>query len=311
MFYYPQKFGTTSFFNISINEIIPFINWTFFFSAWNISGKYADIRNIDGCDACTMLWLQKFSDVEHPKAKEAAKLYHDVQELLFYIKENNSLCINAVVGIYPAFADENDNIIVDFEKERIVIPTLRQQKPSKDGFCYSLSDFLNAENDFLGFFASTVTGGEKLAQRFEQEEDTYQNILLKTISDRLVEASTEWLHYKVRTEIWAYSPDEKEDIAEIFKTHYQGIRPAVGYPSLPDQSIIFILDKIINLNKIGISLTENGAMSPSSSTCGLMFAHPKSKYFIIGKIDHEQLADYARRCGKTTDEMGKWLVANL
>ena len=191
MFYYPQKTGTTSFFNIPINEIIPFINWTFFFSAWNISGKYADIQNIDGCDACTMLWLQKFSDSERPKAREAAKLYRDAQELLFYIKKNNSLSINAVVGIYSVSTDENDNIIVNFEKEKIIIPTLRQQKPSTDGFCYSLSDFLNAESDFLGFFASTVTGGEKLTQHFEQDEDTYQSILLKTISDRLVEATTE------------------------------------------------------------------------------------------------------------------------
>jgi len=301
---------TTNFFNIPICEVIPFINWTFFFSAWNLSGKYADIQKVYEHDEDKTLWLQKFSTAERQKAEEALKLYCDAQKLLTCIEKEKTLCINAMIGIFPACSDENDNIIVNFEEEKIIIPTLRQQKPSTDGFCYSLADFLYKKNDFLGVFANTVTGSEKLAQFFEHKGDMYQSILLKTLADRLAEATAEWLHYKVRKEIWGYSPDEKRDIAEMFKAHYQGIRPAVGYPSLPDQSIIFDLDKIVNFNNLGISLTENGAMFPASSICGLMFAHPESKYFIVGKIDEEQLADYARRRGKTPEEMQKWLAAN-
>jgi cobalamin-dependent methionine synthase I len=135
--------------------------------------------------------------------------------------------------------------------------------------------------------------------------------LIKTLSDRLAEATAEWLHYKVRTEIWGYAPNEKLDVNEFFKTHYLGIRPAVGYPSLPDQSIIFTLDKLIKFEDMGIMLTENGAMFPNASVSGLMFDHPKSKYFNIGKIDENQFQDYARRCGKSPEVLRKWLAPNL
>ncbi|MDR0812143.1 MAG: hypothetical protein LBN23_07755 [Paludibacter sp.] len=303
--------GKTYLKNIPITEIAPFIHWTFFFAAWNVSGKYDDIQQVCECESCKAAWLKNFSDTEKVKAEEALKLYRDAQELLRRIRDDNSLQINAMIGIYPAVSDSDDNIIVNFEGEKIFIPTLRQQKPSTDGFCYSLADFLSSESDFLGFFANTVTGGEELVQRFENEGDIYQSILVKTLADRIAEATAEWLHYKVRREIWAYSPDEKRDIAEMFRGHYQGIRPAVGYPSLPDLSIIFDFDKIVNFRELGISLTENGAMFPTASVCGLMFAHPKSKYFITGKIDDEQLADYAQRRGKTTAEMRKWLNNNV
>ena len=306
----PKQPGVTRFTDINLREIVPYIHWTFFFMAWRLNGKYEGIETACDCSACKAGWLQKFAFEERPKAEEALKLYKDAQEMLRRFLDEKLVTINAMVGIFPAYA-EDDNIIVDFEGQKITIPTLRQQLPSNDGFCYALSDFIKPQDDYVGVFANTVLGVEAFAETFEKDDDMYHSILIKTLSDRLAEATAEWLHYKVRTEIWGYAPNEKLDVNEFFKTHYQGIRPAVGYPSLPDQSIIFTLDKLIKFEDMGIMLTENGAMFPNASVSGLMFDHPKSKYFNIGKIDENQFQDYARRCGKSPEVLRKWLASNL
>ena len=254
--------------------------------------------------------MQKFIGIDREKAEEALKLYKDAQEMLRRFMDEKIVTIDAVVGIYPAYSDDDD-ILVTADNREIKIPTLRQQAPSSDGFCYSLADFIKPQDDYVGVFANTVLGVEAFAETFEKEDDMYHSILVKTLSDRLAEATAEWLHYKVRKEIWGYAPNERPDIKEMFKTHYTGIRPAVGYPSLPDQSIIFTLDKLINFSSLGIKLTENGAMFPNASVSGLMFDHPKSKYFNIGKIDEQQFLDYAQRCGKDPEILRKWLAANL
>jgi cobalamin-dependent methionine synthase I len=306
----PQNPGVTRFNNIQLREIVPFIHWTFFFMAWRLNGKYDDIQTVCDCSSCKVGWLQKFSPNEREKAEEALKLYKDAQEMLRRFLEEKIVTINAVVGIFPAHSDDDD-IVVDLEGEKITIPTLRQQMPSTDGFCYSLADFIRPDGDYVGVFANTVLGVEAFAETFEKDDDMYHSILIKTLSDRLAEATAEWLHYKIRKEIWGYAPNEKLDVKELFKTHYQGIRPAVGYPSLPDQSIIFVLDKLIQFKKLGISLTENGAMFPNASVSGLVFDHPKSKYFNIGKIDENQFFDYCRRSGKSPEVLKKWLAANM
>lgn len=306
----PKQPGITRFNDINLREIVPFIHWTFFFMAWRLNGKYEGIETACDCSACKAGWLQKFAFEERPKAEEALKLYKDAQEMLRRFLDEKIVTINAMVGIFPAYADDYD-IIAEFEGQKITVPTLRQQQPSNDGFCYALSDFIKPQDDYVGVFANTVLGVEAFAETFEKDDDMYHSILIKTLSDRLAEATAEWLHYKVRTEIWGYAPNEKLDVNEFFKTHYQGIRPAVGYPSLPDQSIIFTLDKLIKFEEMGIMLTENGAMFPNASVSGLMFDHPKSKYFNIGKIDENQFQDYARRCGKSPDVLRKWLVSNL
>ena len=306
----PKQPGITRFTDINLREIVPYIHWTFFFMAWRLNGKYEGIETACDCSACKAGWLQKFAFEERPKAEEALKLYKDAQEMLRRFLDEKLVTINAMVGIFPAYA-EDDNIIVDFEGQKITIPTLRQQLPSNDGFCYALSDFIKPQDDYVGVFANTVLGVEAFAETFEKDDDMYHSILIKTLSDRLAEATAEWLHYKVRTEIWGYAPNEKLDVNEFFKTHYLGIRPAVGYPSLPDQSIIFTLDKLIKFEDMGIMLTENGAMFPNASVSGLMFDHPKSKYFNIGKIDENQFQDYARRCGKSPEVLRKWLASNL
>lgn len=306
----PKQPGVTRFTDINLREIVPYIHWTFFFMAWRLNGKYEGIETACDCSACKAGWLQKFAFEERPKAEEALKLYKDAQEMLRRFLDEKIVTINAMVGIFPAYAEEDD-IIVDFDGQKITVPTLRQQLPSNDGFCYALSDFIKPQDDYVGVFANTVLGVEAFAETFEKDDDMYHSILIKTLSDRLAEATAEWLHYKVRTEIWGYAPNEKLDVNEFFKTHYLGIRPAVGYPSLPDQSIIFTLDKLIKFEDMGIMLTENGAMFPNASVSGLMFDHPKSKYFNIGKIDENQFQDYARRCGKSPEVLRKWLASNL
>jgi cobalamin-dependent methionine synthase I len=306
----PTQSGSTRFIDINLHEIVPFIHWTFFFMAWRLNGKYDDIHSVCDCSSCKVGWLQKFSIAERAKAEEALKLYKDAQEMLRRFLDEKLISINAVVAIYPAYSVD-DNIIVQLADQSIKLPMLRQQVPSSDGFCYALSDFLKSSDDYVGVFANTVLGVEAFADTFEKDDDMYHSILVKTLSDRLAEATAEWLHFKVRTEIWGYAPSEKLNVNELFKTHYQGIRPAVGYPSLPDQSIIFELDKIIHFSEMGIKLTENGAMFPNASVSGLIFDHPKSKYFNVGRIDEAQFVDYARRCGKNPDMLRKWLASNF
>lgn len=307
----PHKIGHTVILDINLREIATFIDWKFFFHAWRLTGKYDDIGTVCDCTACKVGWLQNFNEKEREKAEEALKLYKDAQELLRDIFEKKRLQINASVYVGNAVSDADDNIIFKTEDGELKIPMLRQQHPSTDGFCYSLSDFLAKNDDFCGAFATTVLGTEKMAEKFEKVDDIYNSILIKTISDRLAEAAAEWLHYKVRKEIWGYASDEKISIKEMLQSKFQGIRPAVGYPSLPDQSIIFDLDKLLHFNKIEVKLTENGAMFPNASVCGLYFAHPKSKYFMIGKIDEVQLKNYAKRKGKTPAEIKKWLASNI
>ena len=306
----PKQPGITRFNDIDLREIVPFIHWTFFFMAWRLNGKYDDIQSVCDCGSCRVGWLQKFPENERAKAEEALKLYKDAQEMLRRFLDEKIVTLNAMVGIFPAHSEDED-IVVAFENRKIIIPTLRQQIPASDGFCYALADFLKPADDYVGVFANTVVGAEALAETYEKDDDMYHSILIKTLADRLAEATAEWLHYKIRTEIWGYVPNEELNVNEFFKTHYQGIRPAVGYPSLPDQSVIFTMNELIDFSSLGISLTENGAMYPNASVSGLVFDHPKSKYFNIGKIDLAQFEDYCRRAGKSPEVLRKWLAANL
>lgn len=162
--------------------------------------------------------------------------------------------------------------------------------------------------DYVGAFAVTVGDStEPLRRRYEAEGDSYRLMLLQTLSDRLAEASAECLHAKVRREYWGYAPDEDLPIDELFKEHIRGIRPAVGYPSLPDQSLIFLLDRLIHFGSIGITPTENGALSPTSSAAGFYFAHPESRYFSIARIGEDQLTAYATLRNTSPDNLRRFL----
>ena len=172
----------------------------------------------------------------------------------------------------------------------------------------SNSPFMTHSTDYIGAFAVTVGNcTESLRQRYQAEGDSYRLMLLQTLSDRLAEASAECLHVKVRRTYWGYAPDEDLPLDELFKEHFRGIRPAVGYPSLPDQSLIFTLDRLVDFAGLGITPTENGALYPTSSAAGFYFAHPDSRYFSIARIGEDQLADYAERRGKSPDDLRRFL----
>lgn len=307
----PNQMGVQVIPYIPVEEIIPYIHWNFFFIAWKLSGRYGEIASIHGCDVCRASWLANFPEKERAKAGEAMQLYKDAVKLLDYLVEIKAEYIKAVYGFFPAFS-EGDDLHIGGQ----VFPTLRQQAKREDGIYKSLADYVMPRSfnkaDYAGAFV--VTGGagaDFLYRKYEEEGDTYKAMLLQTLTDRLAEAAAEYLHEKVRKVYWGYAPDEALTVPELFKVKYQGIRPAIGYPSLPEQLQIFTIDNLLNVAQIGVTITENGAMTPSATVGGLYLAHPASQYFMIGSISEEQLNDYAARRNKTPEELKKWLIKNI
>lgn len=291
--------------NYKVHEVSPYINWIYFFHAWGFQPRFAGIANIHGCDACRVSWLASFATEDIPKASEAMQLFKEANRVLAQLDENTT--IQCIFRLCPANAD-GDNLIID----NTVFPLLRQQTPHPDGSPFlCLSDFIrplsSGKADTIGLFASSISEDTEGYYK----DDPYKHLLAQTLTDRLAEAATEKMHEYVRKVAWGYAPDESLSIPDLLVEKYQGIRPAVGYPSLPDQSVNFLLDELLDMKQIGITLTENGAMHPHASVCGIMMAHPQSHYFAVGKIGEDQLEDYARRRGKSVEEMQKFLAANL
>ena len=262
-----------------IHEVSRYINWSYFFHAWGFQPR----------------------DMQSP---EALQLLQETRQMLTLLNENFQT--HAIFKLAEANSEDNDVWI-----ENTRFPFLRQQT-AKEGKPYlCLSDFIRPKSqeikDYIGLFATTVDA--KMEQLYP--EDHYQHLLVKTLSDRLAEATAEKLHETVRKTIWGYAPNEQLSIEQLHNEEFQGIRPAVGYPSLPDQSVNFLLDELLDMQQIGIHLTENGMMQPHASVSGLMLAHPASRYFSIGKIDEEQLHDYASRRRFPVEQMRKFLAANL
>lgn len=220
--------------------------------------------------------------------------------------------IKGLVELLPAVSDGDDLLITALDGSILTFPFLRQQTVKKEDEPYvCLADFVRPKEkqqpDTLGVFATTTNiDVEAVAQ-----DDPYKTMLVQTLADRLAEAGTERMHEQVRKELWAYAPNESLSLEELLEEKYQGIRPAVGYPSMPDQSVNFLIDELLDMKRIGISLTENGMMMPHASVSGLMFAHPRAEYFNIGKIGNDQLEDYARRRGMPVETMRKFLAGNL
>lgn len=227
--------------------------------------------------------------------------------------ERDGVKLSAKVVLLPA-GSYDDTIFMEYNGERIELPVLRQQRPGPEGDCVALSDYIcpvgkdGELKDFAGVFA--VTSGPVPAdriKRYREEGDDYEAILMQTVADRLVEAATELMHLVVRRKLWGYAVDENDNDGNRLRQYYKGIRPAIGYPSLPDQSLIFVTDRIIDYAGMGITVTENGAMSPAASTTGLILSHPDSRYFVTGDIDLRQRDDYRRRRGMSEDDMAKFL----
>ncbi|RHJ95388.1 methionine synthase [Parabacteroides bouchesdurhonensis] len=307
----PRDMGVHVMPYIPLEEIIPYIHWTFFFSVWKLGGRFAEITQIHGCDACRASWLASFPEEDRAKAGEAMKLYKDAVKLLNRLVEIKAEYCRAVYGFFPANSD-GDNLIVG----DVTIPMLRQQVKKEEHVYKSLADYVipksEGRTDYVGAFV--VTGGagaDYLKDKYEDEGDMYNAMLLQTLTDRLAEATAEYLHEKVRKEYWGYAPDEALSIPDLYKVKYQGIRPAIGYPSLPDQLLNYTLDGLLDMSRIGVSLTENGAMYPTASVSGIYFAHPESQYFMIGSVDEVQMKDYAKRRNLSEAEARKLLNKNI
>lgn len=233
---------------------------------------------------------------------EAVKLFNDAWQTLDYFIECGYRS-HAIVRLMEANADGEDILLYTGQR----IPLLRQQHDGCAEPCLCLSDYVmpvdRGKKDRIGLFlSSTDADAEK-----SFGSDAYRHMLAQTLADRLAEACIEKTHQHVRTTLWGYAPHERLTPHELFAGRYQGIRPAVGYPSLPDQSLNFILDSLLDFSHLNVSLTENGAMNPHASVSGLMLAHPQARYFSVGQIGKDQLLDYARRRGMQAEELEKFL----
>ncbi len=301
--YKPRFTGNKVFKNYSIKEIREYISWVFFFVVWQLRGKFPDILE------------------DQKQGEEARKLFADAQEMLDKIIKEKWLEARAVIGFYPANSvGDNIEVYADESRKTIIhrFINLRNQTEKKDNTPnYCLSDFIapkeSGKIDYLGAFAATAgIGIEKKIKEFEDNHDDYSSIMLKALADRLAEAFTELLHEKVRKEYWGYVPDENLELEDLLLENYQGIRPAHGYPACPDHSEKETLFKLLNAEKnTGITLTESFSMYPAASVSGLMFAHPESKYFFVGKIGKDQVEDYAKRKNTDMFTIEKWLASNL
>ena len=288
-----------------IHEVSEYINWVYFFHAWGFQPRYATIADIHGCDACRALWLARFPEDERAKAAEAMQLFKEANRMLVKL-DAEGYYTHAIFRLMDAQSEENDLWLEDTR-----FPCLRQQTKREGDFYFCLADFIRPRSqnikDKIGIFATSADATVETLY----PDDAYRKMLIQTLADRLAEATAEKLHEQVRKVHWGYAPDENLNMKQLHNEEFQGIRPAVGYPSLPDQSVNFILDELLDMKQIGICLTENGMMIPHASVSGLMMAHPACRYFSVGRIDEEQLKDYASRRGMPTDEMRKFLAANL
>ena len=295
----PTFLGTREFRNYDLVELARYIDWTPFFQTWELKGQYPRILQDD-----------KYGET-------ARHLFDDAQAMLKQLIAEKWLKANAVVGFWPAnsVGDDIELYADETRTERVAtLHTLRQQM-ARDGTRanLALADFVAPKDtgvaDFLGGFAVTAgIGEEDVARRFELANDDYSKIMVKALADRLAEAFAEALHEKVRRELWAYAPDEKLSDADLIAENYAGIRPAPGYPAQPDHTEKRTLFGLLDAEKAtGLKLTESYAMWPAAAVSGLYFANPESRYFGVGKIARDQVADYAERKGWTVDEAERWL----
>ncbi|MFZ2449144.1 MAG: methionine synthase [Methylovulum miyakonense] len=299
----PSFLGVKVIDDVSLATLAEFIDWSPFFQTWEMAGSYPKI-------------LQ-----DEIIGIEARKLFSDAQAMLKQIIAENWLGARAVVGFFPAYSDEDDVILYTDESRSEVLETLhhlRQQNvkaPGRPNYC--LSDFIAPKEsgvaDYIGGFAVTTGIGieSKLAQ-FAADHDDYSSIMLKALADRLAEAFAEYLHLRVRKEFWGYVEDENHDNSQLINEAYQGIRPAPGYPACPDHTEKAKLFELLKVTEhTTIELTESYAMYPASAVSGWYFSHPESQYFNVGKIDKDQLQDYARRKGIAEEVAARWLAAHL
>ena len=296
--------GTVISFNdIPLAQIIPFIDWTFFFHAWELKGRFPRILD----DAV--------------KGQEARRLFADAEAMLRRITSEKWLQADAVVGLFPANSDGDDILVYRDSTRQQALASfhfLRKQGRQPEGkYNECLADFIapaeNGQTDYLGAFACTAgTGIDERVAAFEADHDDYSAIMLKAIADRLAEALAEWLHRQVRLHCWGYAANEVLDNEQLIAEAYQGIRPALGYPACPDHSEKTLLWELLDAKEhTGIWLTESMAMVPTASVSGLYFSHPQSRYFAVGRVGRDQVEAYAERKQMDLALTERWLAPNL
>ena len=285
--------------DVTVAELIPYIDWTPFFQAWELAGNYPAILT----DAVV--------------GESATNLFADAQTMLGQIVGEKWLRPRGIVAIWPARREGDDVVIFEGDnraEELARFPFLRQQIAKREGRPNScLADFVSPDGDWLGGFAVTAGDGiEPHLARFKAAHDDYQDILLKALADRLAEAFAEYLHERVRREIWGYETEPRKSKTDLIREQYKGIRPAPGYPACPEHSLkATLFDLMRTTDRIGITLTESFAMLPTASVSGFYFAHPESSYFGVARIGRDQLADYAKRRGISLEQAETWCRPNL
>jgi len=298
----PKFIGTEVFGDYPVKELIEYIDWTPFFSTWELSGKFPAI-------------------LDDAKFGEAARsLYEDARAMLDKIVDEHWFKASAVLGFWPANS-KGDDVLVYGDEERdepiAILHSLRQQLSKREGRANAaLSDFIAPREsrlaDYIGGFTVTAGIGEdEVAERFKRANDDYSAIMVKALADRLAEAFAERLHQRVRKEFWGYAADETFSHDQLIAEKYRGIRPAPGYPAQPDHTEKSTLFRLLKSERIGVQLTESFAMWPGAAVCGLYFSHPQSAYFGVGKIERDQVEDYAQRKGWTVAECERWLAPIL
>ena len=297
----PKKPGITEVRDLPLSELVPYIDWTPFFQSWELHGRFPAILDDD-------------------KVGEAApSLYEDAQKMLDRIVEEKWFTAHGVVGLWPANRRGDDIVVWEDDgrsKERAVFHSIRQQIKKREGQPnFALADFILPEgrDDWVGGFAVTAGHGEdEMVAKFNESHDNYSSIMASALADRLAEAFAEYLHAKVRRELWGYAADEDLSPDDLIAEKYQGIRPAAGYPAQPDHTEKGPLFDLLEApERCGMTLTESYAMQPGASVSGLYFAHPKSVYFGTGKIGKDQVEDYAARKGWDLKTAEKWLAPIL
>ena len=298
----PKNLGIQIIENQDLRELLAFVDWTPFFRSWELHGKYPQILT------------------DEVVGEQATELFKEAQVLLNKILDEKLFTAKGIFGIFPANSDDSDDILIFDEEgnEQVKFHTLRQQLKKSAGKEYlALSDFIAPKssgiNDYMGAFAVTTGfGTEELAQKYYDDGDDYNAIIVKALADRLAEAFAEFLHHKVRTEIWGYAENENLENEDLIAEKYLGIRPAPGYPACPDHLEKTTIWKLLNVKEnIGLELTESLAMFPTAAVSGYYFGNPKVKYFGVGKISEDQLKDYAERKGVDLEFARKWLSPNL
>jgi len=296
----PKELGIQVFEQLSLKDLMPYIDWSPFFRSWDLHGKFPDILK------------------DEIVGNQATELYEDAQKMLQQILAKQQLKPKAIFGLFEANSINDDDIsVMKKGKEIAIFRTLRQQLSKREGIPnIALADFIapkdTEKTDYIGTFCVSIFGAQELAESYRAQEDDYNGIMVQAIADRFAEAFAEYLHHQIRTKHWGYDADEQLTNSDLIQEKYKGIRPAPGYPACPDHLEKETIWQLLDVgNQIGVTLTESLAMWPAASVSGYYFGNSEAKYFGLGKITDDQVSDYAKRKGISKEKAIKWLYPAL